>query len=212
MMIVVMVMEKMIKMKRRANMDNLCRSPTSGTTGVEQQAWLVKYLFLSSLISNALLSSNINYWRWKSINIKKVATRRDMVQQCTYHTDDHTITTHRWPHNCHPQVTTTDSSTNFFVVLKLFFIMGPLWLGIWNFTQKKLQSTIVNFSGEFFSHLFTYRYGHENTFAIRITLDLLPIFSVSHLLNLNISNWKNLWLLSTVFFWWDRSLPWTYQT
>lgn len=190
----------------------LWRSPTSGTTGVEQQAWLVKYLFLSSLISNALLSSNINYWRWKSINIKKVATRRDMVQQCTYHTDDHTITTHRWPHNCHPQVTTTDSSTNFFVVLKLFFIMGPLWLGIWNFTQKKLQSTIVNFSGEFFSHLFTYRYGHENTFAIRITLDLLPIFSVSHLLNLNISNWKNLWLLSTVFFWWDRSLPWTYQT
>ena len=34
------------------------------------------------------------------------------------------------------------------------------------------------FSGEFFSHLITYRYGHENTFGIRLTLDLVPMFSV----------------------------------
>ena len=93
-------------------------------------------------------------------------------------------------------MTTTDSSTNFFVVLKLFFIMGPLWLGnAGNFAKKTLKY-ILSFPGEFFSHLISYRYGHENTFAIRLTLDLLPMFSVRSLPDL--SNWICLKILLKV--------------
>ena len=58
-------------------------------------------------------------------------------------------------------VTTTDSSANFTVVIKLFFIMGIPWLG------------------EFVSHFVTHRYGREKTFYIRLALDILPMFSVT---------------------------------
>ena len=58
-------------------------------------------------------------------------------------------------------VTTTDSSANFTVVLKLFFIMGIPWLG------------------EFVSHFVTHRYGRDRTFYIRLALDILPMFSVT---------------------------------
>ena len=48
------------------------------------------------------------------------------------------------------QVTTTDSSTNFFVVLKLFFIMGPLWLGI----HSKLQAVFLILTIAIFRRIF----------------------------------------------------------
>ena len=46
-------------------------------------------------------------------------------------------------------VTTTDSSANFTVVLKLFFIMGPLWLGIPNFAKVLKTLTFFIFQGSF---------------------------------------------------------------
>ena len=48
------------------------------------------------------------------------------------------------------QVTTTDSSTNFFVVLKLFFIMGPLWLGI----NSELQAVFLILTTAIFRRIF----------------------------------------------------------
>jgi hypothetical protein len=59
-------------------------------------------------------------------------------------------------------VTSNNSKVNFMIVFKLFFIMGIPWLG------------------EFFSHMITHWLGHGNSFAIRVTLDILPLFSVTN--------------------------------
>ena len=75
----------------------------------------------------------------------------------------------------------SETKGNFLVVLKLFFIMGKLWIPSSKYQTDKFSYSVtgIPWLGEIVSHVITHKVGTEQSFGFRFAIDLLNLFTVS---------------------------------